>query len=57
MAVKETVTEYVISVFQAALESVLFDGCFGKLIKLNLRLLLWSEKENICSNRISMSKK
>ena len=40
MAVKETVTESVISVFQAVLEFVLFDGCFGKLVKLILRLLL-----------------
>ena len=35
MAAKETVTESVISVFQAV-EFVLFDGCFVKLIKLIL---------------------
>ena len=33
MAVKETVTESVISVLQAVTKFVLFDGCFGKLIK------------------------
>ena len=37
MAAKETVTEFVISVSQTVLEFVLFDGCFGKVIKLNLR--------------------
>ena len=50
MAAKEAVTYSVISVFQAVLEFALFDGCFGKQINLNLRLLLWSEK-NIWSNR------
>ena len=36
MAVKERVNESVISVPQAVIEFVLFDGCFGKLIKLIL---------------------
>ena len=36
MVAKETLTESVISVFQAVLEFVLFDGCFVKLIKLIL---------------------
>ena len=40
MTAKETVTESVISVFQTVSNFVFFDGCFGKLIKLNLRLLL-----------------
>ena len=31
---EKTVTEFVISVFQTVLEFALFDGCFGKLIKL-----------------------
>ena len=57
MAAKETVTESVISVFQTVLEFVLFHGCFGKLIKLNLRLLLWSKKETSGLIEISMSRK
>ena len=36
MAVKERVTESVISVLQPVIEFVLFDGCFGKLMKLIL---------------------
>ena len=36
MTVKETVVESVISVLQVVIEFVLFDGCFGKIIKLIL---------------------
>ena len=57
MAAKEIVMESVISVFQTVLEFVLFHGCFGKLIKLNLRLLLWSKKKTSGLIEISMSRK
>ena len=37
MTVKETETESLTSVLRAVIESVLFDGCFGRLIKLILQ--------------------
>ena len=36
MALKETMTEFVISFLRAVIVFALFDGCFGRLIKLIL---------------------